>query len=378
MRGAFAEGTDSHRVDPVFDEIPVPAAADPAAGQAGCRAVGASRIDAMIACVVPAYRAGATVCQVVREVRPHCDAVVVVDDACPQGSGDLVAAAFADDPAVQVVRHERNGGVGRAMKTGFAACLKLGASVIVKVDADGQMDPAYIPRFVEVFEGDPDVIYVKGNRFVNPDVLTRMPLVRLFGNAVLSILVKFSSGYWNLLDPTNGYIALNGRALAEIDIAQFADSYFFEISVLCALGLKHARIAELEMSTIYGDEQSSLAIRKVIFEFPPKLFALFLRRILLRYFIFDVNLGTLYLVFGTLLVAAGTGLGVMEWFDSARTGHPRTTGTVMLAVLPVLFGLQLVLNALLYDVQFAPRSEHIFAMRQPLERVSSRRRRGDG
>jgi glycosyltransferase involved in cell wall biosynthesis len=325
----------------------------------------------VIACVIPAYRAGDTVCAVVEEARQYCDVVVVVDDACPDRSGDLVERAFTGDPAVRVVRHERNGGVGRAMKSGFAECLRMGASVIVKIDADGQMDPGYIPRFVELFEADPELIYAKGNRFANTDVLRHMPRLRLFGNALLSLAVKFSSGYWNLLDPTNGYVAFNGFALAEIDLEQFADSYFFEISVLCALGLKNAHIAELEMTTIYGDEQSSLSIRKVAVEFPPKLLALFFRRILLRYFVFDLNLGSLYLVFGTLLIMIAVGLGSFEWVQSATGGVPRSTGTIMLVVLPALIGVQLFLNALLYDVQFAPRSEHVFALRRPFQGVRS-------
>jgi glycosyltransferase involved in cell wall biosynthesis len=325
----------------------------------------------VIACVIPAYRAAATVCDVVRDVLQYCDAVVVVDDACPEHSGDRVAAEFAHEPAVHVVRHERNGGVGRAMKSGFAECLRLGASVIIKTDADGQMDAGYIPRFIELFEADPDLIYIKGNRFANVAVLSRMPRLRLFGNAVLSLLVKFSSGYWNLLDPTNGYVAFNGLALAEMELERFADSYFFEISVLCELGLKNAHIAELEMTTIYGNEQSSLSIRKVALEFPPRLLALFLRRILLRYFVFDVNLGTLYLVFGTLLTLVAGVLGVYEWVQSARLGIPRPTGTIMLVVVTALIGVQLFLNALMYDVQYAPRSEHVFALRRPFQRKRS-------
>ncbi|HEY0613990.1 MAG TPA: glycosyltransferase family 2 protein [Candidatus Elarobacter sp.] len=325
--------------------------------------------------MIPAYRAGESVCAVVEDVLRYCDLVVVVDDACPQHSGDRVERAFEGNDAVRVVRHQTNGGVGRAMKSGFAECVRLGASVVIKIDADGQMDTRYIPRCLELFEADPDLIYVKGNRFASTDVLRRMPRLRLFGNAVLSLLVKFSSGYWNLLDPTNGFIAFNGFALAEMDLEQFADSYFFEISVLCALGLKNAHIAELEMHTIYGDEHSSLSIRKVVLEFPPKLFALFMRRILLRYFVFDVNLGTLYLLFGVLLSAGALALGTYEWVQTAQTGRARTAGTIMLVVLPALVGIQLFLNALLYDVQFAPRSEHVFSLRRPFRAAAGVLRR---
>jgi len=307
-------------------------------------------------CVVPTYRGRENVCEVVREALKYCDTVVVVDDACPENSGEVVRRTFRGHPSVEVIARPRNGGVGAAMKDGIERALALGADVIVKVDADGQMDPSYIPSIVELFERDGNLAYVKGNRFFDSRVVSKMPGIRLFGNACLSLLAKFASGYWNILDPTNGYLAFNGRLLPALDWHRFADGYFFEISVLCELGLKRAAIAEVEMATIYAGESSSLSIWRVLFGFPPKIARLFLRRILLQYFIFDINLGSLYLMLGLALSGFGAGLAIFEWIQSATTGVPRTTGTVMLAVLPFLMGFQLVLNALLYDVQFAAKS----------------------
>jgi apolipoprotein N-acyltransferase len=136
----------------------------------------------------------------------------------------------------------------------------------------------------------------------------------------------------------------------------FADCYFFEISVLCELGLTRAAIAEMEMDTIYGKESSSLSVSRSLLAFPPKLIRLLARRVLLQYFIFDVNLGSLYILLGLALCGFGAGFAAFEWIQSALTNIPRTTGTVMLAVLPFLMGFQLLLNALLYDVQFSARS----------------------
>ncbi len=309
-------------------------------------------------CVIPAFRAESTIVEVVAAALEHADVVVVVDDACPQRSGAAATAAYGGNPAVRVVVRERNGGVGAAMKTGIEYAIDQGADAIVKFDADGQMDPSFIPVIRDLLSADPSLVCVKGNRFFDSSVVRKMPKRRLFGNAVLSLLAKFASGYWNVIDPTNGYLAFNAGLLAMLPWRDFANSYFFEISVLCELGLKRLPILELEMPTIYTSAPSSLSIPRVLVDFPPKLLRLTLRRVLLQYFVFDVNLGSIYLLSGLALLAAGTAWGGYQWVDSYLTGIPRSTGTVMLAVLPFLMGFQLVLNALMYDVQFAQRTSH--------------------
>ena len=126
--------------------------------------------------------------------------------------------------------HESNRGVGGAMKTGFQAVLALDADVVVKVDADGHMDPAMIPDFIEpILRGDADV--TKGNRFAYLGFIRRMPFWRRLGNLGLSFLVKAASGYWHAFDPTNGYIAVRQwEVLEEMDRDRLADGFFFETS----------------------------------------------------------------------------------------------------------------------------------------------------
>ena len=310
----------------------------------------------MTCCVIPAYKASSSICGVVRSTLAFVDIVIVVDDACPERSGEAVSKEFSGNPRVLVIHRAKNGGVGAAVKTGLAKSLELDPSVVIKIDADGQMDPSYVPSIIASFEADPSLAYVKGNRFVNPLILRTMPKIRLFGNAVLSLLVKFASGYWNLLDPTNGYVAFNGRMLPDLAWQNFADSYFFEISVLGELGLRQLPIGEIEMAPLYGNERSSLSIRWALWEFPGKILRLFLRRLVLQYFLFDVNLGSIYLFWGTILLLGGTGLGVAEWIQTNITHQPRSAGTIMLVALPLLIGVQLLLNALMYDVQFSPKT----------------------
>jgi len=175
---------------------------------------------------------------------------------------------------------------------------------------------------------------------------------------VLSLMAKFASGYWNTIDPTNGFVAFRAPLLALLPWRDFADSYFFEMSVLCELGLRRLPLVELEMPTIYTAAPSSLSIGRVILDFPPKLFKLTLRRLLLQYFVFDVNIGSLYAVVGSLLLLFSVVFGGYEWIESYVTNVGRATGTVMLVVLTFLMGFQLLLNALMCDMQFSRGTRH--------------------
>lgn len=310
----------------------------------------------MICCVIPTFKAKSTICDVVRAALLYADTVIVVDDACPQDSGKIVKETFSTTDRVIMIRQASNGGVGAATKTGLQKAIELGADAIIKIDADDQMDASYIPRIAAQLEARPSLALIKGTRFFDARVLRVMPKARLLGNSFLSLVAKFASGYWNILDPTNGFVAFNGAVINALNWRSFANDYFFELSVLCECGIRRAEIAEIEMPTIYGDSQSSLSIPRVLLSFPPRLLGLTMRRLLLQYFLFDINLGSLYLLLGATLCAAGAGFLAFEWVESVISNVARTTGTVMLGVLPFMMGFQLLLNALLYDVQFGPKS----------------------
>jgi glycosyltransferase involved in cell wall biosynthesis len=306
-----------------------------------------------VAVVIPAYRAGATIAAVVEKTLRVADVVIVVDDACPERCGDVVRGS---DARVRVMRHERNRGVGGATKTGITQALELGVDYIVKIDADDQMDTAYVPDMIDALETRPEIDVVKGNRFGDPATLRSMPASRLFGNAGLTLLVKFSSGYWTIVDPTNGFIAMRAAALRQIAVERLADRYFFEIDLLCQLGLGKRVIAELEMPSIYAGEHSSLSIPRVLLSFPPKLAARFVRRLLVNYLVVEINVGSLCGLVGFPLLLVAILFGGHEWLISSASGVPRPTGTIILALLLFMIGFQLSVQALLYDVQFSTRT----------------------
>jgi glycosyltransferase involved in cell wall biosynthesis len=322
----------------------------------------------MTIAVIPAYRASETLEGVVAECLGVVDHVVVVDDACPENCTANLTR-FVDSAKVTVVRRSQNGGVGAATKDGIAEALRRGADVIVKVDADGQMDTRYVPHMIEFLASQPEVDVVKGNRFADAATLQKMPVARLIGNAGLTFLVKFSSGYWTIVDPTNGFFAIRASALRKMNVKALADRYFFEIDLLCALGLARRAIAELEMPAIYGNEKSSLSISRALLGFPGRLLVRFLKRIIVNYLIVEINVGSICGFLGIPLLIAALVFGCHEWLVSYATGQPRATGTIILALLMFMLGFQLSLQALLYDVQFSTRTVKV--RRDPAERVDA-------
>ncbi len=315
-----------------------------------------SRPDLRVWAIVPAYRARRTIARVIEKALAYVDTVVVVDDACPEGTADVVETAFGHDVRVRLVRQAKNTGVGGATKTGFVEAIAGGASIVVKLDADDQMDPSYIPFMIELLENYPHLALVKGNRFGSTTILRRMPLPRLIGNSGLSFLVKLTSGFWNVIDPTNGYIACRTEAVRDLDLSRLADRYFFEIDLLCALGLRRFAIAELEMEPIYAGEHSSLSVLRTLMTFPGPLFARFVRRLFVQYVIADINVATLYVLLGVPLFVGGAVFGGIEWELSAATSIPRTSGTVVLALLLFIIGFQLLLQAVAFDVAESART----------------------
>lgn len=325
-----------------------------------------------LAVVIPCYRVRAHILSVIARIGPEVERIFVVDDACPEGSGALVAEA-ARDSRVDVIFHQRNQGVGGATVTGYLKALESGAEVIVKLDGDGQMDPVLIPALVApILEGHAD--YTKGNRFHNVEDTRTMPFARLIGNALLSFLSKLSTGYWHIFDPTNGFTAIHAAVLRQLPLSKLSRRFFFESDVLFRLNTVRAKVLDIPMPASYGSETSNLSIWKSIPEFFIKHMINMSKRIIYNYFLRDFSLASLEIVFGLLLFFFGVGFGAVAWRTSLETGEPATAGTVMLATLPILMGLQLILAFLAYDIANEPDQalypliQRLFQARERIER----------
>lgn len=306
-----------------------------------------------IAVVVPSYRVTRHIANVVARMPALVWRIYIVDDACPDGSGRF-AEENLHDPRIRVLKHAENQGVGGAVMTGYRAAIEDGATVIVKIDGDDQMDPELIGQFVgPILNGEAD--YTKGNRFFDLEEIRAMPRVRLFGNAVLSFMAKFSTGYWDVFDPTNGYTAIHADIARHLPFERISKRYFFETDILFRLNTLRAVVVDVPMDAKYGDEVSNLKISKVAGEFFVKHIRNFGKRIFYNYYLRDMSVASVELPLGLFLFIIGVSFGGYHWMRSAEAGVATPAGTVMLAALPLLVGLQMILGFIGHDVMSVPR-----------------------
>ena len=307
-----------------------------------------------IAIVIPCYRVERQIGTVLAELPPYLRHIIVVDDASPDETARLVMQAAQKDSRILLVRHEKNKGVGGAMVTGFRKALELGAEVIVKMDGDGQMDIGHVPHLLNpILQGQAD--YTKGNRFRDFQALQKMPFVRRIGNMGLAFLTKAATGYWNLFDPTNGFVAIHGKVLARLPLQRIDKTYFFETSMLANLYLLRAVVKDVPMPARYGGEISNLSVRRSLIEFPLKLLKTFLRRLVLMNLIYDFSMASIYIFSGLPLLLFGLIFGISRWAFYSSIHVPAPTGTVMLPTLSVLLGIQFLIAAIEIDLRSVPK-----------------------
>lgn len=307
----------------------------------------------MVAVVIPCFRERGHILEVIAGIGPEVAKIYVVDDACPDHTGEFVANQ-CHDPRVRILSHPSNLGVGGATITGYRQALADGMDVVVKIDGDGQMDPALLPHFIQpVLAGEAD--YCKGNRFYHLESLHAMPWPRLIGNALLTFLTKISSGYWNLFDPTNGYTAIHANLLRELALDKLRQDFFFESDMLFRLNILRAHVVDIPMRAVYQNERSSLRIGRVVLPFIYFHLRNSVKRIFYNYFLRDFSVASAELVTGLGLLLFGAGFGAYQWHTHASNGTFASAGTVLLAVLPLLVGVQLLLSFLGYDIGNVPK-----------------------
>lgn len=305
-----------------------------------------------IAVVLPCYKVREHILGVISKIGQEVSHIYAVDDCCPDKSGAFVEANCSD-PRVRVVYNSVNLGVGGAVMAGYRAAIDNGADIIVKIDGDGQMDPALLPKIIfPIVKGKAD--YTKGNRFYDLSHIGRMPAARLFGNAVLSLMSKLSTGYWQTFDPTNGYTAIDARVADHLPFERISQRYFFETDMLFRLNTLRAVVVDVPMDAHYGDEVSNLKIKDIVGEFMAKHTRNFFKRIFYNHFLRDMSLAALELSAGVMLLLFGLIYGSIHWFTGFASGQVTPTGTIMIASLSLLSGLQFMLAFFSYDIAATP------------------------
>ncbi|GJM05526.1 MAG: hypothetical protein DHS20C09_15220 [marine bacterium B5-7] len=305
-----------------------------------------------ISVVIPCYKETSHILDVLKKIPDYVNTIYCVDDGCPDKTGKHIEDNN-NDSRVTVLYHDTNKGVGAAMITGYKAAIDDNSGIVVKIDGDGQMDPELIQNFINpILNNQAD--YAKGNRFFDIENISSMPKLRLFGNAVLSFMCKFSTGYWNIFDPNNGYTAINTKTLKHIPLDKINNGYFFESDMLFRLNTLRAVVVDVPMNARYGEETSHLNIFTSAFIFGFNHSSNFFKRILYNYFIRDFSVASLEWLLGPLMITFSLLFGINEWYVSTSTGVTATAGTVMLAALPMIVGIQMILSALSYDIENMP------------------------
>ena len=303
-----------------------------------------------VAVVVPAFREQAHIASVITSMPALVDHIIVVDDASPDATS--ASASAVQDPRTEVVRHERNKGVGGSIVTGHRRALELGADVSVVMAGDGQMDPEHLPRLLKPLAQD-GYAFAKANRFYSATSFAGMPRHRVFGNMILTFMTKAASGYWNLVDPQNGYTAITREYLQRLPLDRLAERYEFENDQLIWLNILDARAIDVPIPAVYGSEVSNIRMHAVVPRLMRLLWRGFWRRVWHKYVLWSFSPVALLLITGCLLLGFGTVIGI--WAVIASIGPAEaSTGTWLLAVAPSLVGIQMLTQALVLDIQATP------------------------
>jgi glycosyltransferase involved in cell wall biosynthesis len=307
-----------------------------------------------IAVVIPCYKVENHIESVVHSIPEMVQTIVLVNDCSPDKTPDILNQLALNYPSISVIHHKKNKGVGGAMLSGFEKAFEMGADIAIKLDGDGQMDASNINHLIQpILKEKAD--FAKGNRFKDHIAIRQMPIIRRIGNIGLSFFIKAASGYWNIFDPTNGYIAITKEIYHALDKNRIHQRYYFESSLLIELYHVNAVIEDVPMKAKYGNEVSNLSVTKTLFEFPPKLFLAFLRRILLKYFLYEFTIASLYLLTGLPLLLIGIYYGISNFIHYVNLKVEAPTGTVIIPTLMITLGFQLLLAAINFDIGNYPK-----------------------
>jgi glycosyltransferase involved in cell wall biosynthesis len=304
----------------------------------------------VIAAVVPAYREEALIGQTIQGMPTFVDHIVVVDDCSPDQTS--AAALAVADPRLTLHRLEENQGVGGAVLTGHRIAANLGADVMVVMAGDNQMDPAALPSLLDpIIENGYG--FTKGNRFFSLDAIAGMPRHRIIGNMGLTFMNKAASGYWNLVDPQNGYTAITREAFEMVPAAKVSRRYDFENDLLIWLNIANVRARDVNIPARYGAEVSTIKLRTFVPQLLRTFLRGFLRRLWYKYMLWSFSPIALFFILGLASLVVGLGWGIWATIQAFQGVSP-TAGTTVLAVIPFFCGFILMVQALVLDIQATP------------------------
>jgi glycosyltransferase involved in cell wall biosynthesis len=305
--------------------------------------------DRTIAVVVPAYNEELLISDTLASIPAFVDKIYTVNDGSRDRTQEIVEKIAVRDPRVIPIRHEKNLGVGAAIVSGYKRALSDGISITVVMAGDNQMDPALMGSFIDpIIENKAD--YTKGNRLLSPEYRKGMSRWRFFGNTVLTFMTKFSSGYWKLMDPQNGYTAVSRRVLERLNLDRIYPRYGYCNDLLVKLNVFGFRVMDVEMPARYGRESSKIKYGSYIGKVSWLLFRDFFYRLRMKYIVLSFHPLVIFYLFGMVLTLLGLGAGLFTVYYVLIEHGPLFIRGV-LSLLIFALGMQFLSFALMFDIQ---------------------------
>lgn len=304
-----------------------------------------------IAVVVPAYNEEKLIEKALSSIPAFVDAILVVDDASEDQTSRVVKTMMESDPRIQLIVHGNNKGVGGAIVSGYKKASAMNMDVTAVMAGDAQMDPEDLVRIVEpIANGSAD--YTKGNRLFYGDAWNMMPHHRYLGNALLSLMTKFSSGYWHIADSQCGYTAISVVALQKIDLNKVYKRYGMPNDLLIKLNEHSFRVEDVHVRPIYNmGETSGMKLMQVAPRIAWILFKGFWQRLFIKYVVKDFHPLVFFYLLSFLLISASLPLSARLFYVWAVSGNIPDMNALALAF-TLITGLQTLFFGMWFDMEY--------------------------
>ena len=302
------------------------------------------------AVVIPCYNEEKMITQTIKKIPEYIDHIIAVNDASTDNTIGVLKKLKKQYSKLIIVDNKVNQGVGGALIAGYDYAIKnTKATAIGIVAGDDQFDSSYLKAMLDDFI-DQSADYVKASRFFHREAFKTMPKYRQFGNIFISLLTKFSTGYYSITDITNGCGWLRREIIEKVDFSIVEKRYDYETSMLTALSIANAKVIDHAVPAHYGDEKSTIKLIPTAWRNLKAVWKGFWRRIYYKYVLYGFHPIALFLFTGMFFLIISLLLAIFLLYVKLFAHQSPTAGSVMLAVLPFILGIQLTLTALTIDV----------------------------
>jgi len=305
--------------------------------------------ETRIGVVVPAFNEELLIGETLSGIPDFVANIYVVNDCSTDRTREIVDYYASQDKSVVPIHHETNMGVGAAIVSGYRRALEDGMQIVAVMAGDNQMDPAFLHHLLDpIINGRCD--YTMGNRLINPLFRKSMSPWRFSGNVILTLLTKIASGYWQMVDPQNGYTAISGRALERVDLDNVYPRYGYCNDLLVSLNILGFRIMNVPHPARYGLEKSKIRYHTYILRVSKLLIKDFLRRLEMKYVVLSFHPLVFFFFLGVGLTVLGFVGGLYALYFRFIQDQPIFVPAISSFILFAL-GTQCLLFAMLFDMQ---------------------------